>query len=75
MKRNKTLTKIVTLSLITVSIVYASRLVQFNHTLPQATYHHMDLTELQEAVEQGSQNGDLPFDMGLELMKRWTQKQ
>lgn len=74
MKRNKTLTKIVTLSLITVSIVYASKLVQFNNTLPQATYHNMDLTELQEAVEQGSLNGDLPFDMGLELIKRWTQK-
>lgn len=68
------LTKIVALSLITVSIMYASGLVQFNHTLPQEAYPTMELTKLQEAVEQRTQNGDLPFDMGLELMKRWTQK-
>ncbi len=74
MKKNKMLAKIVVLSLITVSILYASGLVQLNHTLPQEAYHTIDIAELQEAVEQRTQNGDLPFDMGLELMKRWTQK-
>lgn len=74
MERNKILPKIITLSLITVSIMYASKFVQLNNTLLQATYHDMDLTELQEAVEIRSQNGDLPFDMGCELMKRWTVK-
>ena len=74
MERNKMLTKIVTLSLITVSIVYASRLVQPNHTLEQKTYHDMSIIELQEEVEELSQNGELPFDMGCELMKRWAVK-
>jgi len=74
MKKNKTLTKIIALSLITVSILYASKLVQFNHTLPQVKYHEMDLSQLQEEVEKRSQNGDLSFDMGLELMQRWTTK-
>ncbi len=72
MKINKTLTKIFTLSLMTVSIIYASRLMQLNNTLPQKTYHEMDLTELQKEVELRSQNGDLPFEMGLELIKRWS---
>ena len=67
MKRNKILTRIILLSLITVSIVYASRLVQPTHT-----YHDMSIIELQEEVEELSQNGELPFDMGCELMKRWT---
>jgi len=54
--------------------MYATSLLQHNHTLTQKTYHDMSMTELQEKVEDLSQNGDLPFDMGLELMKRWTQK-
>ena len=74
MKINKMLTRIMILSLITVSIMYATSLLQHNHTLTQKTYHDMSMTELQEKVEDLSQNGDLPFDMGLELMKRWTQK-
>jgi len=74
MKRNKILPKIFTLSLITVSIIYASKLVQLNNTLPQVAYHDMELTKLQEEVEKRTQNGDLPFDMGLELIKRWSVK-
>ena len=74
MKTNKILPKIITLSLITVSILFASRLVQLNNTLPQMTYHDMELTELQKAVEKRSQSGDLPFDMGCELIKRWAVK-
>ena len=74
MKISKILPKIITLSLITVSILFASRLVELNNTLPQVTYHDMELTELQKAVEKRSQSGDLPFGMGLELIKRWAVK-
>lgn len=74
MKRNNILTKIVTLSLITVSVMYASRLVQTHNTLPKVTYHDMDMIQLQKAVEKHSQQGDLSFDMGIELIKRWTHK-
>lgn len=70
MKTNKILTKIVTLSLITASVLYARSLVQPN----QISYQGMSIIELQEEVEVLSQEGDLPFDMGLELMKRWTTK-
>jgi len=71
---NKMLTRIILLSLIAGSIMYTTGLIQFNHTHAQKTYHDMSMTELQEEVEVLSQHGDLPFDMGLELMERWTQK-
>ena len=74
MKINKMLTRIMTLSIITVSIMYATSLLQHNHTLTEKTYHDMSMIELQEEVEELSQDGDLPFDMGLELIERWTQK-
>lgn len=74
MKINKILKRIVTLSLITGSIVYVTGLVKFEETLVKKSYQEMSLTELQEKVETLSQNGDLPFDMGMELMERWRQK-
>ncbi len=74
MKINKILKRIVTLSLITGSIMYVTGLVQFEKTLVEKSYQDMSLTQLQEKVETLSQNGDLPFDMGMELMGRWTQK-
>ena len=74
MKINKILKRIVTLSLITGSIIYVTGLVQFEHTPVEKSYKDMNLTELQEKVETLSQNGNLPFDMGMELMGRWTQK-
>lgn len=33
----------------------------------------MSTFKLQEEVEKLSREGKLPFDMGLELMKRWTE--
>jgi len=72
MKRNKILTRIILLSFITGSIMYATGLVQFNHTHIEKSYHDMSMTELQEEVEMLSKDGALPFDMGCELIKRWT---
>ena len=38
------------------------------------TYKHMSTAQLQEEVERRSINGNLSFDMGLELIKRWSNK-
>jgi hypothetical protein len=36
------------------------------------SYQYMSTTQLEKEVEQHSLNEDLPFEMGLELIKRWT---
>ena len=71
-KRLKILEKIILLSLMTVSIIYAAGLLNFSDTSTQITYSNMSTMELQEEVERLSQNGDVPFPMGMELIKRWT---
>jgi ABC-type protease/lipase transport system fused ATPase/permease subunit len=71
-KRLKILKKIILLSLMTVSIIYAAGLLNFSDTSAQITYSNMSTMELQEEVERLSQNGDVPFRMGMELIKRWT---
>ncbi|MCW8821591.1 MAG: hypothetical protein OQK45_05155 [Sulfurovum sp.] len=68
----KILGRVIALSFITVSIIYATRLVTLNNTYPEITYKDMSTTELQEEVETLSQSGDLPFPIGRELLKRWT---
>lgn len=71
---NKILKRIVTLSLITGTIMYATGLIQFEQTLIEKSYQDMSLPQLQEKVETLSQDGNLPFDMGLELIERWTEE-
>lgn len=68
---NQILTRVLTLSLITVSLMYATGLVTLNHSSFQITYQEMSTMQLQSEVEKRSLNGNLPFDMGLELMNRW----
>jgi len=60
--------------LITVGIIYTTRLVELNNTLPEVSYEKMTTEILQEEVEKLSQNGELPFPMGRELIQRWTRK-
>jgi hypothetical protein len=55
-------------------IIYTTRLVQLNNTVPEITYQEMSTAELETKVERLSQNGKLPFPMGRELMKRWAQR-
>lgn len=74
MTTNKIAKRIVTLSLITGTIIYATDLVQVEPIPTEKSYQEMSLTQLQEKVETLSQDGDLPFDMGLELIERWTQE-
>ncbi|WP_373032427.1 hypothetical protein [Sulfurovum sp.] len=71
-KTAKILGKIIPLSLITVSIIYTSGLLNLSDTSTQITYSNMSTMELQEEVEKLSQNEDVPFPMGMELIKRWT---
>jgi len=42
--------------------------------IENGTYKHMSTAQLQEEVERRSINGNLSFDMGLELIKRWSNK-
>lgn len=72
MKRNKILHRVVLLLLVTISIVYASKLIQLNSIEPDVNYQEMETSELQIKVEELSQSGELPFEMGLELINRWT---
>jgi hypothetical protein len=37
-----------------------------------ASYARMSTTELQEAIEELSLNGEYPLEMGMELFKRWS---
>ena len=36
------------------------------------SYQYMSTTELEKEVERLTVNGNVPFEMGVELMKRWT---
>jgi len=71
-KTAKALRRVIPLLLITVSMMYAARLVTLHNTLPEISYQEMSTAELQKDVERLSQNGDVPFPMGMELIKRWT---
>lgn len=68
----KVLVNIITLSLITATLMYDIRSVNFSDTSYQTTYSTMSTMQLQIEVERLSQNGDLPFSMGMELIRRWT---
>ena len=37
-------------------------------------YHTMSTQQVEHEVEKHSNSGSLPFDLGLELIKRWTNK-
>ncbi len=45
-----------------------------NSAIENGTYKQMSTAQLQEEVERRSINGNLSFDMGLELIKRWSNK-
>lgn len=75
----KTFEKAIILSLFTATMIYASNKNYMNpidnisnHAMKEVAYVNMSTEELQEEVEKRSVNGDLSFDMGLELIKRWT---
>jgi len=62
----KIIKQTIALSILSVTLTFAS----INN---DTNYSMMSTVELEEEVEQLSMNGDLPFEMGLELMKRWKE--
>ena len=69
------------LSIFTVTMAYASNensvngMEEISNSFTKnVSYKHMSTAQLQEEVERRSINGDLSFDMGLELIKRWSNK-
>jgi len=77
-KTSKILGKIIILSLITVTMTYGSNKENLNnqndksYTTLEKSYQSMSTAQLQEEVEKRSISGDLSFDLGMELMNRWT---
>jgi hypothetical protein len=77
----KTFESIIVFSLIT-STTYAStqenitdvKSVSQNNISVTAKYQIMSTAQLQEEVEKRSINGNLSFEMGMELIKRWTKR-
>ncbi|CAA6828578.1 MAG: Unknown protein [uncultured Sulfurovum sp.] len=62
----KNITLTIALALLAVTSTYAS--------VPESTsYSTLTTNELEDKVEQLSLSGELPFEMGLELMKRWSE--
>jgi hypothetical protein len=77
-KTSKILGKIIILSLITVTMTYGSNKDNLNnlndksYTTLEKSYQSMSTAQLQEEVEKRSISGDLSFNLGMELMNRWT---
>lgn len=74
----KFITNFIGLALLTTTITYATTAIDSNNIEIKAnekiclTETCMSTPKLQEEVEKLSVEGKLPFEMGLELMKRWT---
>ena len=71
----KTFINIATLLVLTLGIVYASNSTKAQNSDLTMTYKNMSTTELQIEVEKLSNQGQLPFAMGKELMSRWSAPQ
>ena len=76
--RKKFIVSILSLSILTATIANANDITKNDkiHTKVQKkiclTEACMSTTKLQEEVEKRSIEGNLPFEMGLELIKRWS---
>ena len=78
MKTFQTVAKIIALSLITVTLASANKPTNFTPaykvelTSIETIYQTMSTAQLQKEVERRSKNGEMSFEMGIELIKRWT---
>lgn len=78
MKTTKTVAKIIALSLLTVTLSTANKPTNFNPACKvelasiETIYQTMSTYQLQKEIERRSKDGEVTFDMGVELMKRWT---
>ena len=77
---SRTLGSIATLSLFTTTMINASNEDSFRtlenkaNTTINTPYQTMSTTQLQEEVEKRSIHGNLSFEMGMELIERWTKR-
>ena len=77
-KTSRTFAKLIVLSLMTITLASANKPTNFSPTVNQelvsmeTIYTTMSTYQLQKEVERRSRNGEVTFDMGMELMKRWT---
>lgn len=69
-KISRTLGKIIALSLISMTVSSAS--INENYENINNNYATMSTAELEQVVENISLKGEVPFTIGLELIKRWT---
>ena len=64
---------IATLTL-TLTIAYAGTILTSKADKPLVSYTHLSTAQLQKKVEELANKDKLPFEMGLELIKRWQSK-
>ncbi len=79
LKTSKFLQKIITISLLSISITNADNVknvtnIENESNSMNVSYYRMDTDELEKEVEKLSLTGTLSFEMGVELIKRWTNK-
>ncbi|CAA6820632.1 MAG: Unknown protein [uncultured Sulfurovum sp.] len=67
--------KFIMLLTLTFGIVYAKNTISPNNEASQISYETMSKSQLQLEVERLSIEDKLPFEMGLELIKRWQTEQ
>ncbi len=82
--KQRILRKIMTLMCVTATMSYATNTrvnvtsmgiesATTEFTAVNTAYQDMSTTELEKEIERLTISGDVPFGMGVELMKRWTQ--
>ncbi len=75
---SKTFTKMIAASLMTITMASANIPTNFSPTLNsnlnsmETIYTTMSTYQLQKEIERRSENGEVTFAMGMELMKRWS---
>ena len=74
---SRTVAKIITLSLMMATAAHANKPTNLSPTpdnlaYVETIYTTMSTAQLQKEVERRSKSGELTFNMGLELIKRWT---
>lgn len=78
MKTLKTAAKTIALLLMTITMASANKPTNYSPTQKveltsiETIYETMSTEQLQQEIERRSTNGEVTFDMGIELIKRWT---
>lgn len=70
-KNKRLCIRVLSILAVTASIIYAGNNIMSPDKTSKGNYSQMTMLDLQVEVEQLANNDELPFEMGLELMKRW----